>query len=205
MFLCQGVYEQNAAEKALHIAASLGYARICQLLVDAGIEAVSGPSTDKGPFELLAKALQQQQKHSLLQQQHDILEAAAAAASITPLAAGTSGTTKRAAVAALEAAASSTLKHSPQQRRETTYNSNLGLSRTHPIPQVPRPYISPSLGIRQPVFVWRQNRRMSVMHDFVVFFSKRLKGTKHGNIKQPRKLHVLICMQLAQRKKDVAP
>lgn len=123
-----GVYEQNAAEKALHIAASLGYARICQLLVDAGIEAVSGPSTDKGPFELLAKALQQQQKHSLLQQQHDILEAAAAAASITPLAAGTSGTTKRAAVAALEAAASSTLKHSPQQRRETTYNSNLGLS-----------------------------------------------------------------------------
>ncbi|CDJ56274.1 hypothetical protein, conserved [Eimeria maxima] len=86
-----GVYEQNAAEKALHIAASLGYARICQLLVDAGIEAVSGPSTDKGPFELLAKALQQQQKHSLLQQQHDILEAAAAAASITPLAAGTIG------------------------------------------------------------------------------------------------------------------
>ncbi|CDI78676.1 hypothetical protein, conserved [Eimeria praecox] len=122
------VYERKAAEKALRVAASLGYARICQLLVDAGIEAVSPPCKEKGPFELLAKALQQQQKHSLLQQQHDILATAAAAASAAHLVPGTSGIAKRAAATTLEAAAAATLKHTDQLRRETAHSSNSRLS-----------------------------------------------------------------------------
>ncbi|KAL8271436.1 hypothetical protein Esti_004637 [Eimeria stiedai] len=112
-----GLFEKTHAERALQEAASLGRAGICQLLVNAGAVTAASACAGKGPFELLAKAMQQQQNHLLLLQQHRIL-AAAAAAAVSPAAQGGSKATSHAAAAALRAAAFATIKSAATAKNE---------------------------------------------------------------------------------------
>ncbi|KAL8454334.1 hypothetical protein Emag_001493 [Eimeria magna] len=113
-----GLYDKMHAERALQEAASLGRAEICQLLVNAGAATAASAYAGKGPFELLAKAMQQQQNHMLLLQQHRILAAAAAAATVSPAAHAGSKAASHAAAAALEAAASATIKSAATAKSE---------------------------------------------------------------------------------------
>ncbi|KAL8446553.1 hypothetical protein Emed_005007 [Eimeria media] len=113
-----GLYDKTHAERALQEAASLGRAEICQLLVNAGAVSAASAHAGRGPFELLAKAMQQQQNHMLLMQQHRILAAAAAAATVSPAAQGGSKAASHAAAAALEAAAFASIKSAATAKRE---------------------------------------------------------------------------------------
>ncbi|KAL8437391.1 hypothetical protein ACSSS7_000986 [Eimeria intestinalis] len=115
-----GLCDRTHAERALQESASLGRAEICQLLVNAGAATAASAYAGKGPFELLAKAMQQQQNHMLLLLQHRILAAAAAAAAaaVSPAAQGGSRAAGDAAAATLEAAASAAIKSAATSKTE---------------------------------------------------------------------------------------